>query len=235
MFGCQKQFLISVFLCSASICGAVEDGVYSCKVEVSCGSNQNNRKDLKEGAHNKVREEFDEFVKKKQITDKIVKEILFYHGIRQIYFDFGVANHCKAPTDLDFKLDHYPGFQLTPRAEFEKLYPPKQLVVTPEEMTLFFKSRERDFSGIKDGGEATWKYVDRMVTFRIAARDENFVIGEFDRFKQENNPDNQVSLPLLHNTFVKFTGDRLTTTYMSINRSGDYMAQGITRSRCEKL
>ena len=108
-------------------------------------------------------------------------------------------------------------------------------MVTPEEMTLFFKSRERDFSGIKDGGEATWKYVDRMVTFRIAARDENFVIGEFDRFKQENNPDNQVSLPLLHNIFVKFTGDRLTTTYMSIYRSGDYMAQGIRRSRCEKL
>jgi hypothetical protein len=227
MFARHLKISVFVFLSSASICSAIEEGVYSCKPELICNFTVDTHwvgspTGVPEIEREPSQEDIEKLFKEKQITDRDIKSLIVGAALEVKLRDFF---NCEAPTDLDINVEHgNPGLVKTlPRSAFNKKRNSTKIVFIGDEIKQVVDYKNR--VGVKDLDEVDEKIV--VNTYRVISREQKFVLGNFERGSGYSNQ------ALTHHAFVRFSGDRLVYSWSFQHKQSSAMGQAFYF--CEKL
>ena len=219
----KLKVLLTFLFFSASVCSAVQDGVYSCKPERFC---QLRSVDLENFSLKDVpsQEQVEKALEQWKIPDEA--EEFFVTGVYSKIFSDMLT--CIVPTNLKFQ----DVFGVNPiiwmaEEEFSKRYPAKKLVLVGEEIKLLIDLKNK--TNVEDEVGDDKKTV--ALTYRIVSREEDIVVA--DLYRPSHVESHNLSR---YHGFVQFSGDRLVTTYMHARDAFDYdVFTGMNAYRCERI
>ena len=219
----KLKVLLTFLSFTASVCSAVQDGVYSCKPERFC---QLHSMDLENFSlkEEPSQEQFDKALE--QLKIPLEAEELILSGLYSKMFLNDIVS-CVVPTNLKFKEVEGNPIVWMAEEEFSKRYPAKKLVLVGEEIKLLIDSKNK--TNVEDEVGDDKKTV--ALTYRVVSREEDIVVADLYRL----SPVESHNLSRYHG-FVQFSGDRLVTTNLSAIEGLDYRVfAGITVNKCERL
>ena len=214
----KLKVLLTFLFLSASVCSAVQDGVYSCKPERFC---QLRSMDLENFSlkEEPSQEQFDKALEQWKMPHEA--EELILTGLYSKMFLNDILS-CVVPTNLKFKqVDGNPIIWMA-EEEFSKRYPATKLVLVGEEIKLLFDQKNK--TNVEDEVGDDRKTV--ALTYRVVSREEDIVVAG-------SSNSERTEFFLGRHGFVRFSGDRLVTTYMYA--SDTEVFTGMNAYRCERI